>query len=113
MGLAQHRGAALPMHLDVFKLSHHGSRANLVSALLSVVNARHYVISTDNTRFAHPDDEALARVVLMGGPTPTLAFNNATQRNLRWGDAGLQQRYGFQAQFAQGTEGLKLLIPAR
>jgi beta-lactamase superfamily II metal-dependent hydrolase len=42
-------------------MSHHGSRANVTSELLTAVRADHYIFSTNNTNnaiFKHPDDEA-------------------------------------------------------
>lgn len=111
--LAQQRGVPLPMPVDLFKLSHHGSRGNLMTPLLAVVTAQHYVLSTDNTRFGHPDDETLARVVLYGGRRPVLCFNHDTQRNRRWADAALQAEHGYSAVFPQaGTAGLVLRWPA-
>ena len=89
--LAEHRGLQHPLRVDAFKLSHHGSRANLKSELLGAVEAKHYVISTDGGHRL-PNDEALARVVLYGGDVPALWFNYATERNLRWGDEALQTK---------------------
>lgn len=99
--LAQRRGVPLPMPVDLFKLSHHGSRGNLMTLLLSVVTAQRYVLSTDNTRFGHPDDETLARVVLYGGLRPVLCFNHDTERNRRWADAALQAAHGYSTKFPQ------------
>lgn len=93
--LAQQRWLALPMPVDLFKLSHHGSRGNLMTPLLAVVTAQRYVASTDNTRFNHPDDETLARVVLYGGLQPVLCFNYRTDRNRRWEDAALQAQHSY------------------
>jgi beta-lactamase superfamily II metal-dependent hydrolase len=107
LGLAKHREITLPLPVDVFKLSHHGSRANLMHELLGVVRAQHYVVSTDNTRFGHPNDETLARVVLYGGAAPVLCFNYATQQNLRWSSQSLQQKHGFTTRFpGKGERGL-------
>ena len=41
--LAAHRGETLPLRVDVFKLSHHGSRANVTIDLLKAVQAQHYI----------------------------------------------------------------------
>lgn len=113
LALASHRGSPLPLRIDAFKLSHHGSRANLMPELLGAVQAAHYIVSTDNTRFGHPNDETLARVVLYGGDDPTLCFNFATDRNLRWADPILQRKYGFGTHFAEHGRALVLQLPAR
>jgi beta-lactamase superfamily II metal-dependent hydrolase len=113
ISLAAHRGVPLPFEVDAFKLSHHGSRANLLTALLKAVRATNYIVSTDNTRFGHPNDETLARVVLHGGDTPALCFNHATERNLRWADEALQQRYGFVTRFPAGDSGIAVALEAR
>ena len=88
--LAAHRGTALPWKVDVFKLSHHGSRANITTSLLKTVQASHYVISTNGAIFGHPDDEAIARVVLHGQRPHTLWFNHANEESARWAAADLQ-----------------------
>lgn len=87
--LAAHRGATLPWKVDVFKLSHHGSRANVTADLIRTVRARHYVVSTNGAIFGHPNDEAVARVVKHGGTAATLWFNHANERSARWAAADL------------------------
>jgi hypothetical protein len=94
--LAQHSVLSPPLGVDAFKLSHHGSRANLITEFLAAIQAKHYLVSTNNERFAHPNDEALARVVLYSDDMPTLWFNHATERNLRWLNPAIQQKYGLQ-----------------
>jgi beta-lactamase superfamily II metal-dependent hydrolase len=101
LGVARHRGLSVPLCFDVFKLSHHGSRANLMTEVFATVEAGHYVVSTDNTHFGHPNDEALARVVLYGGDTPTLWFNYASQQNLRWSNPAVQQKHNFATCFPE------------
>jgi hypothetical protein len=88
-----------PVGIDVFKLPHHGSKGNVTASLLGVVPARHYVVSTNGDRFNHPDDIALARVVTGTAGPKTLWFNYVTDATLRWGDATLQAKYGFDTQF--------------
>lgn len=111
--LARHRGVGAAIEVDAFKVSHHGSRGSVSAELLHSVKARHYLISTNNAVFRLPDDEALARLVLTGGPKPTLWFNYATERNRRWAEPSLASRYGFEARLSEGSSGGVLLALPR
>jgi beta-lactamase superfamily II metal-dependent hydrolase len=112
--LARHRKVSGPLKVDAFKLSHHGSRANVTNELLAAVQADHYVFSTNNAIFNHPNDESVSRVLVHGGKQPTLWFNYATQRNRRWADSALRAKYGFEAKYpADGNAGVTLALPAR
>jgi len=70
--------------LDAFKLPHHGSRHNLTNRLLDKVRCRRYLISTNGERSGHPDHEALARVIVRGGPDAALLFNYESAFNQGW-----------------------------
>jgi beta-lactamase superfamily II metal-dependent hydrolase len=98
--LIRRRGLGDRLVVDALKLSHHGSKSNLDAVLSDLVQARHHIVSTDNTRFNHPDPEAMARVIL-ANPGTTLWFNYDTQHNRRWGGAELQKKYGFQTKYPQ------------
>lgn len=113
LGLAERRRLALPVEFDVWKLSHHGSRANIMTELFGVLRAQQYLVSTNNATFRHPSDEALARVVLYGGERPLIAFNYATEYNRRWADPDLQQTYGFTTRFPENGEGITIEISAQ
>jgi hypothetical protein len=95
--LTRSRGLATKLEVDALKLSHHGSRANVTTDLLRAVQADHYVVSNNNTIFNHPDDEAVARVLVHGGAEKTLWFNYGTERNRKWAATDLQARYGYDA----------------
>lgn len=103
--LAVSRGVVGALTVDAVKLSHHGSRANVTTDLLRAVQADHYMISTNNTIFNHPDDEAIARVLVHGGKSKTLWFNYGTDRNRRWEPADLQRRYGYVARYPPRASG--------
>lgn len=106
--LADSRQVKLPWNVDVFKLPHHGSRANVTTELLKVVRAKHYVVSTNNAQFGHPDAEALARVICTGGQ-PTIWFNYATKQNLSWNEQAQQAAYGFACRYPAGrSAGVRL-----
>jgi beta-lactamase superfamily II metal-dependent hydrolase len=112
--LARDRGVTGGMRVDAFKLSHHGSRANVTHALLAAVRADHYLFSTNGAIFGHPDDEAVARVIVHGGRESTLWFNYANERNLRWGTAPWVASHGCRIEYPQAEgAGLTLKLAAR
>ena len=93
--LAAHRRMAGPIKVDVFKVSHHGSKANVTNELMQCVQAKHYVISTNGAIFGHPNDEAMARLIVSSGGNPKLWFNYKTERTTKWGSQTLQQTHGY------------------
>jgi hypothetical protein len=88
--------------------SHHGSRANVTTDLIRAVTARHFVVSTNNAYFKHPNAEALARVIT-GSERPVLWFNYDTPQNRGWADPALMQKYGHEVRFPAG-EGQGIVI---
>ena len=110
--LAKRRGIAGPMSIDVVKLSHHGSRANVTQDLLKAVDARHFIFSTNNSYFRHPNAEAVARVIV-GARKPTLWFNYDTPSNRQWGVPELTARHGHVARYPERDDaGINLELPA-
>lgn len=87
------------IHLDAFKLPHHGSRANLSERLLGLAPARHYLVSSNGDIFAHPDDAALARVVLQAPRGANVWFNYRNPRTQRWADPALVEEHGYTPQY--------------
>jgi hypothetical protein len=112
--LVKHRGGSGPLIVDAVKLSHHGRRANVTTALMEAIRAEHFIFSTDNSRFRHPNDEAVARVITQSA-RPTLWFNYDTAHNRRWTDNQFTDRYGHQARYPERghDEGVKLTLSAR
>jgi hypothetical protein len=114
-GLARARGAQA-LSVDALKLPHHASRGNVVGELVAAAPASHYLVSTNGDVFHHPDDAALARVVLDAPAGPTLWFNYRTPRTERWGDARLTERHGHRAAYPDpehADAGIVLDLPAR
>lgn len=101
-GLARHRGVD-SIVVDAFKLPHHGSKGNVISDLIPLAPARNYLVSTNGDTFHHPDDAALARVVLGAPRGACLCFNYLTERTERWADRTLQGRYGFATQYPDAS----------
>ncbi len=90
--------------IDLYKISHHGSKYTTNRELLEKVDCRQYVFSTNGSIFKHPDQETVARVLTAGGETLQLFFNYRSTRNSIWSHADLKRRYGYQAGFPDGEE---------
>ncbi len=52
-----------PIEFDVIKLSHHGSITNTSKELLEIIDSKNYIISSDGSKFGHPDIETIARII--------------------------------------------------
>lgn len=69
--------------VDLFKLSHHGSKRNTDEKLLAAINCRAYLLSTNGRSHFHPDTTLVARV-LNNSVEPVLIFNYAEKRMMNW-----------------------------
>jgi len=99
------------LKLDAFKMPHHGSRANVSTDFIKMLDCQHFLVSTSGAQFKHPDGEAMARVVVHGGEQPILHFNYRTKYNEFWGKAAVQKKFGHRTQFpAKGKEGIMLKL---
>jgi hypothetical protein len=97
------------LQLDAFKLPHHGSKANLSPDLLRLLACDRYLVSTNGSYFDHPDQEAIARILLHGGDEPTLLFNYRCEENEVWDDEILMDDYGYRVVYpAEDHQGLVL-----
>lgn len=100
--------------VDAFKLPHHASKSNVIDALVEAAPARHYLVSSNGDTFHHPDDAALARVVVGAPQGATLWFNYRNPRTERWADTELGDRYGYRARFpADSSDGIALELQGR
>ena len=70
--------------LDLCKLPHHGSRANVTTALIEAIDASRYLVSTDGMTFGHPDDAALARLMRSSASPARIYCNYASGRTQGW-----------------------------
>lgn len=76
-------GGGPPHSVDVFKLPHHGSAANVTADILKAFPTKMYVVSTNGNKHEHPDDLAIARIV-DGAPGSKVLFNYPGAAYRRW-----------------------------
>lgn len=69
---------------DLVKLPHHGSDANVTAGFIAALDATRFLVSTDGMGYAHPDDAAIARVILGAPRAPTFYCNYASDRTIGW-----------------------------
>lgn len=98
-----------PLKVDVFKLPHHGSKANVTDELLDAVDADVVVFSTSGKRFQHPDREAVARTIRrFNGEWKKLVFNYASDLTEIWRNGQLRQEWKYTAEFGKGEAGITI-----
>jgi beta-lactamase superfamily II metal-dependent hydrolase len=101
------------LHVDAFKVPHHGSQNNIDPGVLKLLDCRNYLISTDGTTFDHPDNEAIARLIAYGRHgdlRPRLWFNYESEDNRPWKDVALQKQRAFDTTYAEGQAGLVITL---
>lgn len=72
--------------IDLCKLPHHASRANVTSELIEAIDASRYLVSTNGDTFGHPDDPAIARVIRPSAQSATIYCNYASERTIPWNE---------------------------
>jgi beta-lactamase superfamily II metal-dependent hydrolase len=73
-----------PIRVDAVKMPHHGSRNNVSEELMRLIDAKHFLVSTDGTMYHHPDPPAIEAVIQWSVRKPVLWFNYRSAENARW-----------------------------
>jgi beta-lactamase superfamily II metal-dependent hydrolase len=108
-------GEANKLKLDLFKLCHHGSKANTSPSLLKIIDCVDFAISTDGTKHDHPDRETVARI-LMNDPSrhKTIYFNINQKHATIWDRKDLRTKYKFACEIPpESSPGLTIDIRNR
>mgnify|MGYP000874455668 CR=1 FL=1 len=97
--LLRQRGQTL-LRVDAVKLAHHGSAGNISDELLALIDCPRFLISTNGSRFRHPDAEAMQRIIARSlHQPPTLCFNYDSQTTRPWASAELQKQLNYRAEY--------------
>ncbi|ALE00500.1 ComEC/Rec2 family competence protein [Pseudomonas syringae] len=102
-----------PLELTAFKVPHHGSRKNISKALIESVHCRYWLISTDGSRFQHPDDEAVARIISHSKHSnTTLGFNVRSEFNAKWDSDDWRKKFDYYTTYGNAEDGLTMKFQA-
>lgn len=80
--LAKQEGKMLKV--DAVKVSHHGSKNNISPEFFDLVDAKHYLFSTNGDKHEHPDAAAVDAVIAGSKRKPVLWFNYRSEFNLQY-----------------------------
>lgn len=103
--------ADAPLEVDALKLAHHGSKNNITRRLLELIDARHFLVSSNGDRFSHPDAPAIEAVVRGARRKPTLWFNYRSAFNQGWEAKSAEPGARFRTRYpAEGKRGIRVTL---
>src|SRR5207249_2569337 len=87
--------ATNPLTLNAIKMAHHGSKNNFTPEFLELVDAEHFLFSSNGDKFEHPDAETVRAVIQGARRKPTLWFNYRSDFTKGWeaGSKGANAKY--------------------
>lgn len=95
------------LKVDAVKVSHHGSKNNMSKKLMDLIDAKHFLISTDGSIHEHPDKPAIQAVLQWSVQKPTLWFNYRTKQTTPWEKAPKNAKRSFIVHYPNdGKEGI-------
>ncbi len=100
--LQEERGETLD--LDAFKISHHGSKGTVSPSLIKLVKCPIYLISTNGSRYGHPNPEAIARIVKFAQVRKEIVFNYGSKSNKPWNQTKLKQHFSYTTRYPTDPE---------
>ncbi|PZN71146.1 MAG: hypothetical protein DM484_27045 [Candidatus Methylumidiphilus alinenensis] len=100
-----------PLQVDAVKMSHHGSHNNLTRGFLELIDAKHFLFSTNGDKFKHPDHSAVEAVITGARSQATLWFNYRSPYTTPWESDSLKPGAGFSTRYPEaGQEGIKIAL---
>ena len=94
------------LDVDLFKISHHGSKGTTSKELIEKLNCKRYAITTNGSNFDHPDHETIARILVASGEGNELLFNYKSTDNEIWDHATLKDDHKYTAVYPSDNKGL-------
>lgn len=93
------------LKVDAVKVSHHGSRHNISKELMDLIDAKHFLVSTNGAKFKHPNKPAIKAIIQGSLQDPVLWFNYRTEFNEMWEPARQNGLRPYQAVYPKSRKG--------
>ncbi|SNS40962.1 hypothetical protein SAMN05421770_101854 [Granulicella rosea] len=101
-----------PYRIDLWKMGHHGSKANTSPGLLKLIDCQRFAISTNGERHSHPNPETIARVLTASTREKIFYFNYGQPQTNAWNQSPLTQRWNYRCVYPrEQTQEGTLVIP--
>jgi beta-lactamase superfamily II metal-dependent hydrolase len=95
------------LQVDAVKLSHHGSMSNISKELLELIDARHFLVSTNGAIHEHPDKSAIETIIRCSVREPVFWFNYRSKYNIYWNKPEKDKQKKFTAHYpSEKIEGI-------
>ncbi|HEY0591714.1 MAG TPA: hypothetical protein VGF40_08095 [Thermoanaerobaculia bacterium] len=96
-----------PVKVNAVKVSHHGSKNNITHEFLTLVDAKHWLFSSNGDQHDHPDEEAVTAVIQGSRRKPTLWFNYRSKFTTPWEKGAKKAKARYAVKYpAKGHEGI-------
>ena len=99
-----------PLVVNAVKVSHHGSKNNITKEFLELVDAEHWLFSSNGDKHKHPDKEAVEAVIQGATRTPTLWFNYRSAFTKIWEKDSQPNANYFTKYPEEGKEGIGIQL---
>ena len=93
-----------PLRIDAVKVSHHGSKNNITEEFLELVDAKHWLFSSNGDLHDHPDKEVVEAVIQGAIRKPTLWFNYRTRFTEKWEKGAGQPGARYSTKYPDNSE---------
>ncbi len=103
-------GPSLKEHVNLLKVSHHGSKNNSSPELLSLFSSDLYVVSTSGAKHRHPHSEAILWAITSGEHRKKLIFNYPSATSAHIASDKLISMYGHEVQVGNGKSSILIEI---
>ncbi|PWF43612.1 ComEC/Rec2 family competence protein [Massilia glaciei] len=99
------------LKVDAVKVSHHGSKNNLDARFFDLVDAKHYLISTNGDQHEHPDKPAMEAIIAGSKRKPVLWFNYRSDHTLPYEEQSKLAGARFTTRYPrEGKEGIVIRL---
>ena len=92
------------LKVDLFKISHHGSKYNTTKKLLDMIDCSNFAFSS-NGRHDLPSPQTVAKILKSTSNKKTLYFNYRQQWTELWDDDELKLNYNYEVVFPRSVPG--------
>lgn len=88
------------LNFEIVKVPHHGSNKNISNKLVSLIDAKKYLFSTNGKKNNHPELEAIAKIILKEtSHLKELCFNYKHEKIVFLEEDDLQKKYNYAIEY--------------